>query len=318
MRLNRAKFLGAARILFGIVVLGVIIYKGEQSWTQIITVLQEINFSWLALAIVAQAIAFVFLPLPSFLALRFRNSKFSFWQAARMFFLSQPAKYLPGSIWVFPARIYLVRSAGFSLSTALHVLLFETVALFVSSSAAGLINISYFPLDVRNLAIPIALLVTVGFLFLCLLPVPNRLSKVLPSKWRTHLQPGSPTLSASIFASFISVTGLLATWFFSGISLFLIFKALHAQIAPATLLACVSAFGISWLVGFLIIISPGGIGVREATFVFLLSNLLAGPLIIVAAVFCRFVWSLCEIMLYFLYTLMPTKKNAALKAGIKK
>ncbi len=315
--MTRRRILDISRILFGVLVLVFAVYKAKQSWAQIYPLLEEVNYGWLLLAILAQAVSFIFLPIPSYLKLKTWKPEYSFSEATRTFFLSQPAKYLPGSIWIFPARIYLINAAGFTTNSALQALFFETLALIVSSLTAGLFGFYSFPPSMAGWALPFALIIGTGFILLNIdLLFPNRLSCFLPRNWR-QTAPGALPFSKGIATSLLSAGGLLGTWLFSGISLFLTFAALHTEIHLPMLLTLISAFSLSWVLGFIVIISPGGVGVREASLVFLLSNIFAGSSILIVAVFSRLIWSACELVLYFLFTLMPVK-NSFVKAGIKK
>ena len=61
------------------------------------------------------------------------------------------------------------------------------------------------------------------------------------------------------------------------------------------LLLVVSAFVASWAAGFISVITPGGIGVREGVFVILLSSFLTVHEAALVAILARALWTIAEL-----------------------
>ena len=90
-------------------------------------------------------------------------------------------------------------------------------------------------------------------------------------------------------SSFVVVLGLYATaWMFFGAGLMTQIWALGAE--PPSLGASSAVFAVSWLIGFTVILVPGGLGVREGVLALLLTPCLGEDLSAVVAVMARVVW----------------------------
>lgn len=313
--MSRTKFLEYGKMFFGLLIFFFILTKAKENWFQIQPILKDIDIKLVGMAILAQIGAFAFLPVPSFLALRNWGTKtgksLSFFSATRIFFLSQIAKYLPGSIWIFPARIYLVNQLGFTVSAASFMLFYETLTLLCSSLFASWVALPFFPVQLQSLTLPLFILVVLGFIVIVAMQIsPNLIFSILPADWRPPTTKPRSFLSSLPTATY-ALGSLLLTWLLSGLSFYMILASIHAPVSPSQLLSIIGAFALSWLLGFLVIISPGGVGVREAAIIYLLGGIIAGPLVAIAAVISRLLWTLCELMLYFLFSFMPMLKPKA-------
>lgn len=301
----RQRLLDFAKIAVAVLAAAFIIFKVAENWGTIQPLLAEANWGSLALAFAAQAAAFLLFPFASLVALRSWQPRFGYLANAKPFFLSQLTKYLPGSIWVFPTRVYLVHAAGFSLGAASYALLFETGALVTTALAASLVGLASFPSPFREWALPIGIIAALGMAALALLLfAPGRLEAWVPARWRARAlaaRPKKRDLSQNTAALAVTLGSLALAWLLSGASLFWLLRAVHAPFSAADFPVLISAFSFAWVAGFVVILSPGGIGVREAVLIAVLTALLPAPYPALAALLSRIVWSLCELMLYFFF-----------------
>ena len=185
--------------------------------------------------------------------------------AARIWSISELARYLPGAIWQVLGRIYLVKPYGVS----------GTV-----TSASQLIELSVFLL--ANVLLALGCLVWYGiksfegpaerWLYgaMVLVPVllfllhPRVLYALLDRLMRVLRKPpvprrlGFPELSGLLLWSFIGLLWQsLAIWL-------LVEEPLNLKLAKWWVVA--GAYSLAWCAGFLAVWAPGGIGVRELVF----------------------------------------------------
>lgn len=300
------------QVLFGLVILGFVIYGAAQQWPQVQPVLAGLRWGWMAAAVLVQMLCFFVLPLPLWLWLHRYSKNFPFREALSVFFLSQPAKYLPGSIWAFPAKGLLLRQQGFSIKVVGGAVLYETLALCTGALALGWLGASQLPSfelswlgagqqPALNLSWVIAAGVVAGWVGLILLLRPPALLGRLLARWQ--FQNTEPlAFGAALRISILAILAATAAWVLAGLSFYLILLALGTAPGAGVALAAMAAFSISWLLGFVVFLSPGGIGVREASLIFLAGHALAAPVLYPAAILSRLVWSLGELMLYFLFS----------------
>ena len=89
---------------------------------------------------------------------------------------------------------------------------------------------------------------------------------------------------------FRSLLGLLAfymfSWVVNGIGFYLLIKSFYAT--PLSLiLPLTGAFAVSWIIGFLSLITPSGLGIREGILTFLLGFYFPLPIAIIISLVSR-------------------------------
>jgi uncharacterized membrane protein YbhN (UPF0104 family) len=183
--------------------------------------------------------------------------------AARILFLGQLGKYLPGSVWPILAQMELGsayrvprhRSASASVLTMLLSLLTGLLtALVTLPFAAGST-----PYLWAFLAAPV--------LAACLHPrVLNPLmGRLLRLAGRPALE---QRLTGRVLASALAWS--LAAWLCNGLQIWLLAARLGAPLGTGAVLS-VGGYAFAWSVGFLVIFAPAGVGVREVLLVTALS-----------------------------------------------
>jgi uncharacterized membrane protein YbhN (UPF0104 family) len=172
--------------------------------------------------------------------------------AARVLFIGQLGKYLPGSVWPVLAQMELGtvhkvprhRSASASVLTMLASLLTGLLAAAVTLPVTGHAD-SYLW---AYAAVPV--------LLVCLHPRVLRwgMNRLL----RLARQPAlERPLSGPVLVQALGWS--LAAWVCNGLQIYLLVPV-HSGTA---LLLSVGAYAFAWCVGFLIVFAPGGLGVRE-------------------------------------------------------
>jgi glycosyltransferase 2 family protein len=185
--------------------------------------------------------------------------------AARILFIGQLGKYLPGSVWPILAqmelgRAYQVprhRSASASVLTMLFSLLTGLLVALVMLPFIG---------ESSYLWAFAAAPVLVACLF------PRALNRLMGYLLKLARQPPldqplrGRTLAVALGWSFIA-------WICNGVQIWLLAVRLGAPAASSLPLA-VGGFAFAWSVGFIVIFAPAGVGVREVLLVATLSPVL--------------------------------------------
>lgn len=180
---------------------------------------------------------------------------------------SDLAKYLPGGIWHFVGRAAYYKTLNLSLATIGQAILKENLWLVVSAGFAGsiLLIAGYSP---GNLLWFLPAIAVIWMLVIYL--------------WGRHVP--LPRIIGIVILQFV-------IWLMIGLS-FSILLPLETSYPNISMAA--GAFTISWLIGFISLFAPGGIGVREAILVALLLPLLASSDSSVFAVTHRLLWIVIE------------------------
>lgn len=196
--------------------------------------------------------------------------------------LAHLTRYLPGGIWHFVGQGAYYRAQGVPLARVGRVLLLENLWLLLSSGlfASALLILAQTPDGVWALLLwPL-----VWVLLLRLL------AQVLTQRigWRFSLR----------------LMGLQALmWLAFGASFALLLPAVDA-------LLLMGAFVAAWLVGFVTVFAPGGLGTREATLVIILLAVLPANETFVLALVHRLLWVSAELLLGLLAVWVRRANNA--------
>lgn len=248
--LASAVFLCAALIAAGVLL--------AREWDDIAAALGRADAFWVALALLA-AIAHVAMTAISWRVLLSGAANApSPALSARIFFLGQIGKYLPGSLWSFLATGELARRAGIARSTAMASL---ALALVIGVGSGVLMALVTVPQTLGLL--PDDWRVWAGGAFalgLVMLPgVRQRLLRLVGIDF---------PVPASSFG--LSAAIALVAWLLAGAQIVLLSKAIAAPLGWGDLGQASGAYAFAWVAGFLVLFAPAGLGAREASLIAML------------------------------------------------
>ena len=193
------------------------------------------------------------------------GSQLRYADAARIWFVSNLGRYVPGKVWQITAMAVMAERAGVSRYTAAgSALLVNLVNLIagvgvVAVTSAGLLG------NAALVLVASALLLAILLLTPRLLPLLVRLYERVRGRSVTV-----PVLSQRPI--WVAALASLAAWVLYGIA----FKIFSEGVAPASsgsVGSYIAVFTASYLAGYLFLPAPGGIGVREGALLGLLGQL---------------------------------------------
>lgn len=193
--------------------------------------------------------------------------------AVRIVALSQIAKYLPGNVGHMVGQVALARAAGIPVGVSVTTLVMSTVwltAIGIGVGGPGLVelaasrNIEWLP-SITPLGL---IILGVGLVFAPWVAV-IIMNRFLP-RLSARLGNGSPVVVPSLGAAVMLSLGFLLSFLLFGLMLHLqarwLFGVIDVNLLHFTLL-----FASAWVVGYLVPGAPGGVGVREALMLLLLT-----------------------------------------------
>jgi len=199
--------------------------------------------------------------------------------AARIFFLSQLGKYLPGSLWPVVAQVELGRDHQVpARRSATAAVLIFAVTLATALVIAALTLPFSTPGALRRYGWAFA-----AVPLLVVLLHPRVLTPLLARAFRlARREPPEESLTLRGIARAAGFA--VAAWVGYGMQVMVLVRDLGGT-GPAASVGAVGAFALAWAVGFLVVVIPAGAGVREAALVVALSPALpaAGALLVALA-----------------------------------
>jgi glycosyltransferase 2 family protein len=198
---------------------------------------------------------------------------------ARIWFLSNLARYVPGNVWSYVGAVELARREGVARRTTLAVMALTQV---LSVGVAVVAGLPVLLAERSRLGRPALLGAVVVAVAAGLAAVFRRQLLGLARRRLPGFDPGDLTPSASTVA--LLVVGYAVYWTVTGLA----FAALVASLYPlaaADVPLVVAAYSAAHAAGFLALLTPAGLGVREGVLVVALAPVLpAGPALVVGLV----------------------------------
>jgi len=188
------------------------------------------------------------------------GSRISFAEAARIWFVSNLGKYVPGKVWQITTMAAMLNRVGVNLSTAGSASALITIANIVAGFAvllvAGVGAMNVLSGDLRT-AVTVATVVLLVLLIVAAFAMP-RASRVASRLLRRDI-----VLTLPLRAVVLSIVGCALAWLAYGTAFQLLVLSLLGH-ASQPWINYVGAYTLSYLVGYLVLVAPGGIGAREA------------------------------------------------------
>jgi hypothetical protein len=196
------------------------------------------------------------------------EQRLGFLPAARIWFLASLGKYVPGKVWALAGAAVLAQRAGVDPAAAVGgAIVLQALALASGAAVVGLTAREAFQ-AMGPWAVPITLAVLamslLGVVLLSAQRLLDRVGRLLPSAWpRLRAVPPS-VLALAFLANVLAWTGYGAALLFLSRGLF-----------PDMVLSFPQAIGVftcSYLVGFIALFAPAGLGPRESVFILMLAG----------------------------------------------
>ena len=170
-----------------------------------------------------------------------------------VWFGSQLGRFIPGKVWLFAGRIGLLKTRGYSVaktaSTLVLELLFSTAAVGFMALFVGVFHPGIADNPTLRWAIAAAGVAA------ALLPLLSPLQKLAFRVKKVTFRPVPVRHSLQVTLFY---TG---TWVVRGAAMWMWFQGMGLD---AGLPECMAAAPLSWLAGYIVVLVPGGLGVREA------------------------------------------------------
>jgi len=272
---GRARWVTAAALVVVAVFFAVTL---AARWREVISLKWQPRPGVFALACVLLALSYALVACLWGLALR-RAAGTPVRAGARIWFLANLARYVPGNVWSFVGAVELARREGVARSRTLAVMALTQV---LSVGVALLAGLPVLLTERARLGRPALLGAVAVAVVAAGAAVFRRQLLGLVRRRLPGLDPGALVPAPGTVA--LLTVGYAAYWAVTGLA----FAALVAsayRLAPGDVPLVVAAYAAAYAVGFLSLLTPAGLGVREGVLVIALVPVLpAGPALVVALV----------------------------------
>ncbi len=196
--------------------------------------------------------------------------------AARVFFVSQVAKYLPGGVWNIVAAAELGADHEVPRRRSVTVMMMSLLVSCVTGAALAVVGLLATAPAIEDFwwsAISALGVVALSLPVLVALLCPPVLGRVVDLALRITKQP--PLERRPTWRGVGAGAGWqLVAWLFAGLQVYLLAEPVGLQPGVGGYLLATGGYALAWTAGFLAIVVPAGAGVREVV----LGSVLGGTL----------------------------------------
>lgn len=246
------------------------------------------------------------------------------WATARAYYVSQLGKYVPGKAWALLVRGALVQRPGTGLGVAILTSFYEVLTTMTSGALVAIVVLALVGRRPHSTEVDLPappVLIALGLFGICAVPlVPTLFNRVMVRLVKDlPVVEGMPTPRIGLATLLQGVGAISCGWCLLGISVWAGLAAVLPEsptLDVAVWLRCVGAIGLAYVAGFVILVAPSGLGVRE----FLLRGLLAfagpAPLIAAAILLMRLAWTVADLAIagalyFFPNSVLPRTDKSA-------
>lgn len=255
--------------IVAVVLIGLLLYA---AWTQRMVLLKGLSALTVGQLLLVAAAMIPTYPLSVFSwhqLLRGLGGKLSYKEALAVWMLSNVARLLPGTVWQWVGRVYLAGTHGVSTLQSSLSVAYEIAVLVVSALVVGLGTLPLWP---EALRLPgwMAVLVVVPLVLLW----PTFLPAVVRLYAKVRKQPLSDIPPLPWLNLLAAVAATVLQFFLSGLALWLLLGA-FVQLPISYAIALAGMQAMTWLLGYVTVLAPGGLGVADASLAGLLGSTVA-------------------------------------------
>lgn len=252
------RFRVAAKRTIPFVLLYLIVRYVARDWTHLKAVLVEMSAGWTLVSVLFFMAGVTLIAWNWVSVLHLLGARCGVFAGFRSFYYSMLVKYIPGRIWGAAGRIMLSRQAGVPEGTSALGIILESLLLMCSAAAVGMCLIGSFsglPAESRIMLLLSPLLIVLLHPWII-----HSCIRFLASRFPDYV------IEISKVPPFQAIAALFfrycLVWILQGIGLWAALKSL-VDLPESSILLSIGGNTMAWLAGFIVVLTPAGLGVRE-------------------------------------------------------
>jgi uncharacterized membrane protein YbhN (UPF0104 family) len=273
--MNRQRLGSLVGAAIGLAGVAFVVRRMVRDWDDVSTAMRSADPLWVGLGVVFGLVAMGTIGWNWLVLLRPADTASVARSGSAWFFVGQLGKYVPGGIWPIVGQAELATRAGSARAVSYSATALSMLATLLAAASVAVVAAVGSPFDERSLAdfdhrplaVGVGAILLVGFMSIGAAPVRRRVREIVEWAVRRRLElPGWRTIGLH--------TGRhLPVWFCFSMVNVSVARAIGVPLEARVIVELAAATCIAWIAGFVVVGLPGGIGVREAVFV----SLMTGP-----------------------------------------
>ncbi len=281
--MNRSRLVNLIGIAIGVAGIAFVVRRVVRDRSEIADAISSANLVWLVVGGMCGLVAMALIGLNWLLILRHSGAAAPWRRGMSWFFVGQLGKYVPGGIWPIVGQAELAHRGATPRGAAYLSTATSMVATFLGAATVAAVTGLISPSEGRLLPTVIACALVVAFAALAVPAARSAFDRFSRRVTRRELGVPDPRWFGVLVVRHVPV------WLaFAGMNIFAV-AALGSDLDGSLVVTLVYATCISWMAGFVVVGVPGGIGVREAVFISMMTAPLGAGVAVSAAVLSRVV-----------------------------
>lgn len=202
-------------------------------------------------------------------------------------------RYVPGRMWSYTAQLLWLDKYGIPKATIIYVNLICLWGSIAASLCLGLLYAAFYArvLTVSGLVAAVAalLLVDGGFILWSSAWL-NRVTALAGKLANKHIEPVRSSRSAIVYVQIM----YLVVWLATGLSCYFLAAGVGLELSIKSAPAIAAAMSLSWVGGQLVVLAPGGLGVREGIMLVMLKIVVAVQAALMLPIISRLLYFVVE------------------------
>jgi uncharacterized membrane protein YbhN (UPF0104 family) len=277
---------------FGLVAVALAVWAVVARRDEVLHALARLQPGWLALALVATLANAGTAGMMWRRLLVDLGSRLPLTTAARVFFVGQLGKYLPGSVWPMVMQAELASDHGVARRRTAAATMVTLLLSVACGLAVVLVTLPFVP-DVVPPGFGWAVFLVVPLLVLLHPAVLDRLINAgLRKLGRDLLE-----RRTSLYGTAVSTGWAALSWVAAGLQVWALAVSLGAPATVRSLALTTGGYALAWAVGFVVVIAPAGAGAREVALIAVLAPLLDQGAALVVVMLSRILFTAVDLAL---------------------
>lgn len=225
------------------------------------------------------------------------GGKVSFAKNLKVWMLSNLGRFLPGGFWQYAGRVHLLSKEGPSKTVAAAAVFVEGFFNLSVGALLALFFLTSLQLSVEGEGLRWILLIFVFLPLAFAVLSSERVATTLVHFLQKFTGRGNVLKTVRLPFRWVPFLGaaFFFQYFFAGTALFLLTRG-AVDISFSLLPVFIGIFAASWLLGYITLFAPGGLGVQEASIAILLSPYIPFPVASILAVLFRILLLVSEVL----------------------
>ncbi len=280
----------AFRVGFVVLLVALAVWAIATEWHDVRAALRQLSVGYVVLALLATTVNVALAGMVWRTVLADLGSKLPLPVAARIFFVGQLGKYLPGSVWPVVMQTELGRDHDVPRRRTATA----TMVSMLLSVASALLAV-VIALPVAPNALP------EGFRWAVLLVIPlvvvlhpavlGRLVDLALKLVGREGLPERTTLTGTLLAT----AWAIGSWIGAGLQVWALAIPLGAPANLRTAVLLIGGYALAWAVGFIVIFAPAGAGARELALAAVLSSVIDKGAVVVVVLISRVLFTVLDL-----------------------